>query len=64
MSRRYNYIIILYYNIYIYYIYILYYIEWLLQFFEGPVMLENVTVVGNHIQGEGKQPIHCGPVGN
>jgi hypothetical protein len=35
--------------------------EWLLQFFEGPVMLENVSVVGNHIQGEGKQPIHCGP---
>jgi hypothetical protein len=35
--------------------------EWLLQFFEGPVMLENVSVVENHIQGEGKQPIHCGP---
>ena len=36
-------------------------LSWLPQFFEGPVILENVSIVGNTIEGESKTPIHCGP---
>eukprot|EP01052_Picozoa_sp_SAG31_P041576 SAG31_NODE_6341_length_2056_cov_2.182933_1_plen_123_part_00 len=36
-------------------------LAWLPQFFEGPVMLENVSVVNNVIEGEGPTPVHCGP---
>ena len=36
-------------------------LTWLPQFFEGPVVLENVTVANNVIEGEGAVPIHCGP---
>ena len=36
-------------------------LAWLPQFFEGPVVLQNVSVTGNTIRGEGKQPVHCGP---
>merc|ERR1711879_712765 len=36
-------------------------LTWLPQFFEGPVMLTNVSVVNNIIEGEGNVPIHCGP---
>ena len=36
-------------------------LSWLPQFFEGPVILENVSVTDNVIKGEGKTPIHCGP---
>jgi len=36
-------------------------LTWLPQFFEGPVVLENVTVANNVIEGEGTVPIHCGP---
>ena len=36
-------------------------LAWLPQFFEGPVILSNVSVSRNIIEGEGMQPIHCGP---
>ena len=36
-------------------------LSWLPQFFEGPVILSNVTVANNNIEGEGAVPIHCGP---
>jgi hypothetical protein len=36
-------------------------LSWLPQFFEGPVILENVSVAGNTIEGESTTPIHCGP---
>lgn len=36
-------------------------LAWLPQFFEGPVLLSNVTLSGNNVEGEGPQPIHCGP---
>lgn len=36
-------------------------LSWLPQFFEGPVMLSNVTLASNTFQSQGKHPIHCGP---
>ena len=36
-------------------------IAWLPQFFEGPVVLTNITLRDNTIEGEGPTPIHCGP---
>merc|ERR1712070_475623 len=36
-------------------------LSWLPQFFEGPVVLSNVTLRNNVIYGEGAHPIHCGP---
>eukprot|EP01050_Picozoa_sp_SAG11_P017668 SAG11_NODE_2571_length_3211_cov_4.163239_5_plen_187_part_00 len=36
-------------------------LAWLPQFFEGPVMLKNVSVAENTIEGESETPIHCGP---
>ena len=36
-------------------------LAWLPQFFEGPVILHNVSVANNVVQGEGPVPIHCGP---
>lgn len=36
-------------------------LSWLPQFFEGPVVLTNVTLANNIIEGEGEVPIHCGP---
>jgi hypothetical protein len=36
-------------------------LSWLPQFFEGPVILSNVTVANNVIEGEGGVPVHCGP---
>ena len=28
---------------------------------QGPVVLQNVSVVGNTIEGAGRTPVHCGP---
>jgi len=36
-------------------------LSWLPQFFEGPVVLSNVLVANNTIEGEGPTPVHCGP---
>ncbi len=36
-------------------------LSWLPQFFEGPVVLRNVTLADNLIEGEGSHPVHCGP---
>lgn len=36
-------------------------LSWLPQFFEGPVVLENVSLTQNVITGEGARPVHCGP---
>jgi len=36
-------------------------LSWLPQFFEGPILLSNVTLRGNTFEGAGDHPIHCGP---
>jgi hypothetical protein len=36
-------------------------ISWLPQFFEGPVIIKNVTMANNVIQNGGAKPLHCGP---